>query len=238
MTLDFSQVAESKAKPKKQKSKSLALVPKLDIRKAQAQFAEYSKAIDGVVEEAQALQVIDDPSNKLAVTIGTQAKKLYNEIEKKRKEITEDSNTFVKSVNNFAKDFTVRLKDIETNLKQKISNYQYKQEMARREAERMAREEAAKLQKRLDEEARKKHIEAPVVSAPVIPKADKVTRTEDGGRSFQKMKWTFEILDEGRVPREYCQVNPSAIRQAITMGVREILGVRIFEESSTVFRTS
>jgi len=104
MTLDFSQVADSKAKPKKEKSKSLAIVPKLDIKKAQAQFADYSKAIDGVVEEAQALQVIDDPSNKIAVTIGTQAKKLYNEIEKKRKEITEDPNTFVKSVNNFARD--------------------------------------------------------------------------------------------------------------------------------------
>ena len=237
MTLDFSQVAESKAKPKKEKSKSLAIVPKLDIKKAQAQFAEYSQAIDGVVEEAQALQVIDDPSNKIAVTIGTQAKKLYNEIEKKRKEITEDPNTFVKSVNNFAKDFTVRLKDIETNLKQKISNYQYKQEMARREAERLSREEAAKLQVKLDAEAKKKHIEAPVVSAPIIPKVDSVTRTEDGGRSFQKPRWVARIIDASKVTREYCIPSQSLINDAVKMGVRSIEGVEIKEEMSTVFRT-
>ena len=235
MSLDFSQVASEKPQPKK---KVVAIVPKLDIKKAQAQFSQYSQAIDTMVVKAQTLQVLDEFTNKEAVTMGTQAKKLYNTIEATRKEIIEEPNGFVKSINNFCKEFTLRLKDIETDLKKKISTFQYEQEMKRREAEKKAREESEKLQKKLEDEAKKKGIEAPVVVTPIVPKADKVTRTDEGGRSFQKMRWTFEVVDEAKVPREYCKVDPQAIRNAIQLGVREIPGLRIFEEAGTVFRTS
>jgi len=210
----------------------------LDVQSAKMRFYQYDQEIDRMLKEAQAFKVSDEPSNKLAVTMGTQAKKLYNTIEAQRKEVTEAPNTFVKGVNNFCKEFTKRLKDIETTLKGKISTYQYQEEMKRREAERKAKAEAEKLQAKLDKEAKKRGVEAPRVADVTMPKAESVTRPDEGSRAFQKKRWTFEITNEAEVPREYCKPDPSAIRQAVTMGMREIPGVRIFEEASTVFRTS
>lgn len=94
--------------------------------------------------------------------------------------------------------------------------------------------EAAK--KRAEEEAAKNAVVAPTVAAPVVQEAPKVTRTEAGSASQRKV-WTFEIEDPGAVPREYLTVDEKKIRDAVRMGVREIAGVRIFEESKTVFRS-
>lgn len=45
-------------------------------------------------------------------------------------------------------------------------------------------------------------------------------------------RWTYEITDEASVPRQYCEVSSSLINKAIKEGIREIPGVRIFEEDS------
>lgn len=42
--------------------------------------------------------------------------------------------------------------------------------------------------------------------------------------------WRFELLTAAAVPREYCEPDPSLIREAIKRGVREIAGVRIYED--------
>lgn len=49
-------------------------------------------------------------------------------------------------------------------------------------------------------------------------------------------RWTFEITSEKDIPREYLQVNETAIREAIKAGVREIPGVRIFQSQSLTIR--
>ncbi len=51
-----------------------------------------------------------------------------------------------------------------------------------------------------------------------------------------QMKWTFEITDRNQVPNGYWIIDEAAIRAEITNGVREIPGVRIYEEAVTTFR--
>jgi hypothetical protein len=46
------------------------------------------------------------------------------------------------------------------------------------------------------------------------------------------MIWSYEVEDEKKVPREYLQINPSAINAAVRNGVRKIAGVKIFEKPS------
>jgi len=132
------------------------------------------------------------------------------------------------------------------------------QDKLRREAEEMnrkAREEAARkaeeeakaraasqaeieaAKKKAEEEAAKHEIHAPIVTAPVIPVQEKVTRTETGAAAHVRKVWKAEVVNEAEVPREYLTVDMKKVNDAVRMGAREIPGVRIFEEVSTVFRT-
>ena len=117
---------------------------------------------------------------------------------------------------------------------------------AREEAARIAGEEARKAglkkaeieaaRKAAEEEARKHAIEAPIVVTPIIPEAQRAVRTE-AAAAHQRTSWTFELIDAAKVPVEYKVVSDQLIRNAIKIGARDIPGVRIFEETTTVFRT-
>lgn len=51
-----------------------------------------------------------------------------------------------------------------------------------------------------------------------------------------QMRWNFEILDPNQVPNGYWIIDEAAIKADITNGVREIPGVRIYEEGITTYR--
>lgn len=118
---------------------------------------------------------------------------------------------------------------------------------AREEAARKAEEEArakkasdAEIEaakKKAEEEAAKHEIQAPIVSAPIIPVQENVTRTETGTSSHQVKTWKCYVESPDLVPREYCEPVGRLLNNAVKMGVREIPGCRIVEESDTRFRT-
>jgi len=170
------------------------------------------------------------------VAMGTAAKQLFKKIDGQRKATVDDPSQFVRTVNNFAKTFTDRLKKIEDGLKKKISDHNYRMELERREQERKAREAAEKLQAQLDEEAKEKQVEPVKIPVPVVPEPEHVTRTETGA-SYQRLRWDYEIIDESIIPRDCLLVNDKIIRQKIAMGLRDIPGIRIYEKSTTVFRS-
>jgi hypothetical protein len=51
-----------------------------------------------------------------------------------------------------------------------------------------------------------------------------------------QLKWTFEITDPNQVPNGYWIIDEGAIKADIANGVREIPGIRIYEEAVTTFR--
>ena len=51
-----------------------------------------------------------------------------------------------------------------------------------------------------------------------------------------QLKWTFDIVDRNQVPNGYWTIDEGAIKADIAKGVREIPGVRIYEETITTFR--
>ncbi|MFH2076583.1 MAG: hypothetical protein ABIJ57_14770 [Pseudomonadota bacterium] len=122
----------------------------------------------------------------------------------------------------------------EANRKAREAAAKLAEEEARKAGAKKAEIEAAR--KKAEDEARKHEIQAPTVVAPVIPEAQKAVRTEEGS-AHQRKVWSYEVMDAALVPVEYKIVNEQSIRDAIKMGVREITGVRIFEEVKTVFRT-
>jgi len=242
--------------------------PVLTMAAVRGQFAEYLIRVQGMVRDAESLEVTDEDRLKFAVALGGEAAKITKRIDAKRKEVTAEASDFVKSVNGFCKDYTDRLGEVVMITKNKIGVYRHQQELERRkqeeaarkaaqefqeklrleaeEANRKAREEAARkaeeetrvrLAKEAEEEAAKHEIQAPVVTAPVIPVKEKVTRTETGAAAHERKAWKAEVINEAEIPREYLTVDMKKINEAVKMGAREIPGVRIFEETSTVFRS-
>jgi hypothetical protein len=129
------------------------------------------------------------------------------------------------------------LAHVEERLKIKLRQYGDMLEQQRRAREAEERRQRAELQKRLDEEAKAAGTEPVQVTAPVQPPAPEqtVARTAEGSAHVRKV-WKFEIVDPGLVPEAYRVVDEGKVRQAVSAGVREIPGVRIFEESTTVIR--
>ncbi len=99
-----------------------------------------------------------------------------------------------------------------------------------------AEEERLEAIRKAEEEAKKNEVQAPVVVAPVVQEAPRVTRTESGSASQRKV-WTFEVVDASAIPREYLMVDEKKVRDSVRMGTRSISGIRIYEDVTTVFRT-
>lgn len=229
--MDFSKVTKTNSIKAK-----TPMTPILDLDVAKRDLSPYREQIANMVKEAMALTVDNDESNAIAVELGTQAKKLNKTIEAKKKRIIEQPNDFIKAIRNFCKMFQDQLAKVESTVKQKITIYQTNRELERRKAEEEARKAAKELQRKIDKEAKKTGVEAPQIEAPVIPEPPKVTRT-DSGTSHIRKEWTFEITEPWSVPREYMKIDEQAIRKAIKAGIREIAGVRIYQETKTVFRS-
>ncbi|GAB4021260.1 hypothetical protein [Spirosoma koreense] len=51
-----------------------------------------------------------------------------------------------------------------------------------------------------------------------------------------QMKWSFEIVDPNQVPNGYWIIDEGAIKADVANGIREIPGVRIYEQATTTYR--
>jgi len=219
------------------KAKTPAPIDPFDVAPIKKQLTPYKKAVDEIAAKALAHIVTDEPTNKQAVDMAKQLQDLGRSLETLRKETVEAPNAYVKAVNALVKAFTEGpIQKGLGHLKKQAGDFQYRRQMAQREAEKKAQEETRKLQERLDKEAEEKGIEAPVVAAPVMPKESSVTRTESGANSHVRKAWKHEVMDATLVPREYCLPVDKLIRQAVQGGLREIPGVRIYEEAQAIIK--
>lgn len=216
---------------------STEIGPVLSLDMVKPGFHEYIEQAERMVRDADAVVVQNDETLKFAVSLGGEAKKIVKLIEAKKKEVTADASAYVKAVGGFCKIFTERLDAVERGLKKKISDYQYKVELERRKQEEAARKAAADLQKKIDAEAKKAGVEAPIVAAPVIPKQESAVRTETGTSAYQVKRWVCTVVDANAVPREYCEPDMKKLNDAVKMGTRIIPGCAIEEVSETRFRT-
>jgi hypothetical protein len=113
---------------------------------------------------------------------------------------------------------------------QKIRDEAEKQRLARivlenekLEIERQKRE-AEEEKKRIEEE--KKLMEAKRLAD--LEESDRLAQLKVKG--IWK-KWTWEIVDEEKIPRAFCSPDSKKINEAIKKGIREIDGLRIFESN-------
>lgn len=209
----------------------------LSIAEAKQSLTVFRGKVDELVSEINKRSVDSEEECGGITSLAAVGSKLSKEIEKKRKELIAEPKDYIDSVNRFCKQFTSSLDEAILGAKRKIASYQTRVELERRKAEEAARKAAEELQKKLNAEAKEAGVQPVTVGIPVMPEKKATTRTEEG-TSYTVKSWQFEVTDENQVPREYLSPDPKKIKRAMEAGLREIPGVRIFEQTDVRFRTA
>jgi hypothetical protein len=219
---------------------------------------KYGAQIEALIIEARAIIVESEETVNTAMEKAKIIDKINKSIENKRKSIVDEPNAYVKAVNSLVKFFTSKTESAAKEIKDKISAYNtkvYNEQQKKLAEERRLIEEqqrlAAEKARKEREEWEKKQAELkkanakaelppppppapPVIPLPEIKAVPKTTRTEAGKATIVE-KWTYEVLDLEKVPRAYLTLNDKAVKGAISGGIRNIEGLRIFTEQSTRF---
>jgi hypothetical protein len=205
--------------------------------------------------EKLATEALSWPAKANAITITNQA--TYDlaantllAIKDLRKQINESYDPIISKAFSAHREACSQKKKVEEPLimaegiiKTNLGAFVREQERIRQEAERQAREAAAKLEEELriqqavmaeeagfDEAAIEEVLQTPIpLPAPVIaPTFDKVS-----GISSRKI-WKWRIVNETLIPREYLQVNEMAINSVVRgmKGSTRIPGIEVYEETS------
>ena len=207
------------------------------IEQVQIDFKRYEKNLAEMASNAGTHLINDTATNEQAVVMAGQAKAMFKAIEKKRKEVIAPASEFVAAVNQLVKPLTGILTGIETGLKQRITRYDQEQTLKRLEAQRKANEDADRLQKEIDAAAKESGETPAIVVQSVALDVPKITRTSSGSSS-QRTTWAFEVEDFAALPDKFKQIDRVALNAEVKAGIRQIPGVRIYQEQSTQIRSA
>lgn len=223
-------------------------------------FDQLKADITIAIQPILALTAKDDESSKGILEAGRQTKAYAKRVEDLRKELTSPLNDEVKRINAHAKQITEPLDRAEAHIKGELLKWEKELERRRHEEFKRAEEKRLKAEAeakaRADEEREASEMaamfskpeEAAKVTAVADAKAEREiseirnehkTAVKDIGAtkvSGIRKRWVFEVTDQSLVPREFLIVNEMAIRAAVNTGMREIAGIRIYEDTSISIR--
>lgn len=195
---------------------------------------------------AETHEITDRESQEKGVSILGDFKRAFDTVEERRKFYTVPLNDILKSINAKAKEILEPFTRAEGAVRRKLVDYQELQEAKRREAEQVRLREQTERQAEIERLAKKSEdakrqetkekyaAQAEQVAAKAFTPEVVVDNTV-GGVSFKK-RWTFEVVEPMKLPRQYLAPDEKAIRQAVRDGERNISGVRIFQETDTSVR--
>lgn len=209
---------------------------------------QFNPQIDLLRTLSQTITVTDEESEKKAVEASADIKRFLKDFDERRKKIIEIPDAFVREINKFCKMVRDTVEPLGKAIERKRTDYAWQKELDRRRKEKEAQEAAAKLQEKINAEAKKEGIEAPEI--PVIPveKPKTVVRTESGATSHIRTDWKVtEILDYTKVPMEYKTFDihdekekamfMAKVNRFVKAGIRNIDGLKIEEVPTNVTRT-
>ena len=152
-----------------------------------------------------------------AVTFLGRAKTAIDQVEALRLAFTGPLEKHIRSINVIFRDISVPIKDAYAMVKGKTEDWKRAETVRIAEQERINREAA---------EATNDEIRA-IIQQPESP--IKRVFAPDGNAQFRKV-WKFEVTNEIEVPRQFLMVDMAKVRAAVNGGIREIPGVRIYED--------
>jgi len=184
-----------------------------------AEIVELKSGIAIVAHDVKELVVGTDEQQAYASGIRSKIKELQEKLKTRLNFLIGPANDYVKSMRKIFKSYTGDLDDTDQIIEDKmISYHDQKEEEARKEAERLEKDNQKRLKKG----------KVPI-PAPAVP-VQKTVRTEEGQTSFSK-KWTYEITDPKQISREFCEPVGKLLQQAVDEGQRNIPGCKVFQKT-------
>ena len=205
-----------------------------DMEPIRAKLAPYEAELSNMKAEADALEVQDDASAECATVLGVQCRKIEKAVESARELFKRPALDYGRNIDSLAKTYTTKAQAAAGTLSRKVAAYHNKKKLEELARLKKEQEEAAKLQAKLDAEAKKAGTDAVQV---VMPKAVPVAgpiRAENG-KAVIATKWVCIIEDAALVPREFCEPVQKLLNDAVKQGVRKIPGCKIEEQSTARF---
>ncbi len=165
--------------------------------------------------------VVDSEKSYLKITsLYAQAREWKKTIEAKRKSLVEPFRKQTAVINDKAKELTDPLDRVIDVANAKANGYlRLLEDVKRKEDEKL--KEAAALFDAADEI--------------YIPPMEKIIRG-DGAVTVTRIEKRFKVLDIKKVPTKYLLVDEAAIKKDLNLGLAEIAGIEIWEETTTQLR--
>jgi hypothetical protein len=155
--------------------------------------------------EAKNIVIKTDDDMQNASAFLAQVKGRINRLKEIKDELVKPFQSAVRNANTWFKDQTEPFITLETQVKSGIGAY-------------------------VQEKAKQAAAEAKKNQAPV-EKPKTAVNTEHGRVSTSQV-WTYDIVDEAKIPKKYLCVDRGAINLAIKSGERKIPGVKIYQKTS------
>ena len=117
-------------------------------------FSEFTGIVERKIMEAQEIAIIDEDSQKFAVSLVGGAKKAIKSIDERKKSLPQykDAKNFIDSLNSFCRGLSEKFEKIVQVADPKVKQYTAQIELERRKAEEAARRAAQELQDRINRE--------------------------------------------------------------------------------------
>lgn len=214
-------------------------------------FNELKAEITALVAPTKQLLVKDFQTCSNAVEAGKSVKDLIKKVEAARKDLVGPLNDEVKEINAYAKQISEPLLASEEHLKHQIVTFEIEQQKIRQAELKRLEEERIKKLAEIEAQAQEQNeVSSLFGSEPTsieeIAQAITVAEAQHQEAAWDiannrvkntRKTWKCEVLDISKVPKEFLIVtlNEAAVLASARAGVKEISGVKMWQETGIAF---
>ena len=174
--------------------------------------------------------VQDQPSADQANDILMKLTAGLKEVEKKRKSFTAPINESLKEINGTFKAITEPIEAAKAALSKRLMTWRAAEQRRIAEEQEKAWKEEERRRKIQEAHAAKGHKVAETITPVEKPMPFSVQDT-----TKTRTQWTYEIVDESQIPREYLIIDKTGIMTAVRSGARNIPGVKIYQKEVPIY---
>lgn len=209
-----------------------------------ANLDDFQTSVTDFCQKFKAIVILNEEQDQQAESAALRVREMKRDIEEKHKLLVGPYKEITKAIDARKKSLVDPLEGLLDILRRERGMWAVqKAEKAALERRKIEAERQAELDKKNREEAAARALGIQD-AAPVLEYAARDQQLERQDRQVERagqtkglrMTWKAEIVTAAEVPRQFLVPDEAAIRRAVTGGVREIPGVRIWEEASVSIR--